>query len=68
MKKFELKNERGLVVFLSSHRCNYQVTHDGWAVLINCNSYQEFFNIGKMFGNWLANNPQRGIIYAQYKP
>lgn len=58
MAKLHLRNEKGLVPFLSSHRCNYEVIQDGWAVEIGVNSGQEIFNIGKMFGDYLATNPQ----------
>jgi len=58
MTKFTLRNEKSLIIFLSSHRCNYQVIQDGWAIEVACNSYQELFNIGKMFGDYLVKNPQ----------
>lgn len=58
MKKTILKNEKYLVQFLTSHRFNYQVIQDGWAVELKVNSSQELFNIGKMFGDFLASNPQ----------
>jgi len=58
MEIVQLRNDKGLVPFLSSHRCNYQVIQDGWAVELTVNSRQELFNIGKMFGDYSARNPQ----------
>lgn len=54
MKKYIIRNEKQLIEFLSSHRCNYQVINDGWDVQITVNNLQEFFNIGKMFGDYLT--------------
>lgn len=58
----KLKNQKGLVPFLSSHRCKYEVVQDGWYVQLTTNSREELFNIGKMFGDYLAANPQYLLV------
>lgn len=62
MQKIQLRNDKGLVIFLSSHRCNYKIINDGWSVELIVNSYQELFNIGKMYGDYLANNQHLTLV------
>ena len=62
MTQFRVRNQKNLVVFLSYHRCKYQVIYDGWEVEIECNNINEFFNIGKMFGDYLSSSPQLNLI------
>lgn len=61
MHQIALKNKNGLVPFLDTTKYKYQVINDGWKVIVNLptlNVTVDSFELGTLYGQWLAANPQ----------